>query len=166
MPDPVKALIKAAQPYADTYRPGEVPEHNPMAILSALDNADKHYELAAVSAGLMDVRVELEVPGFAIFGFVGHGCIIDGGIVKVFTFTRKGLQAEPLADMPDEWVRGLITHMCGPDPEMEVHFTGTPSVGIQVGTSARIDAVLGLEALISGIDQRVITPIEAHLPTP
>jgi hypothetical protein len=120
----VEAFIKRLQPYSEPYPP----EQHPFAQLSALDNADKHFELVTVSTGIRDARV-LVTDGTIRLRMEARGTdtIQSGGVVAQFNIRPADLKAITddvetrelmLATMADgtEDGRGAHRHPCGGDP--------------------------------------------------
>ena len=86
----VEAFIKRLQPCSERYPPNSIL----FAQLSALDNADKHFELVTVSTGIRDARV-LVTDGTIRLGMEAQGTdtIQSGGVVAEYDIRPADLKA-------------------------------------------------------------------------
>jgi len=156
----VEAFIKRLQPYSEPYPP----EQHPFAQLSALDNADKHFELVTVSTGIRDARV-LVTDGTIRLGMEAQGTdtIQSGGVVAQFNIRPADLKA--ITD--DVETRELIlATMADGTAEMDVELTGTPAVAIRPGGGLKgklIPVPEGLEHLFQSIWQTAFVGLEPYV---
>ena len=113
MPKDALTIIDELQPY----NARTDPKHHPLAIISRLDNADKHRELLVVAVGLGDVRTETYFRGRRFEQALpehpkGRGFAQDGTQIAGFLVT--------LDPPPDE-------------SEVQVKVYGTPVVALDIG---------------------------------
>jgi hypothetical protein len=103
-------------------------EMHPLAILNALDNADKHYELATVDLGIKDPVVKIKGNGIG-FNQRLSGITRDGDFITTFRIYPADLKA--IVD-DQALVDEIINVMADGTAKMEVEITGEPQIGLQL----------------------------------
>lgn len=153
----VEALIKRMQPHSESYPP----EYHPFAQLSALDNADKHFEIATVSTGIRNARVVV-TNGQINLVSEADDTIATGGVVAEFKIRPSDLKA--ITDNAETRELILAT-MADGNAEMDVELTGTPAVAIRpaAGLNKLIPIPEGLEHLFQSIWLTAFTGLEPYV---
>ena len=135
--DPL-AIIEGLQPYDRWQDPGT----HELRVIAALDNADKHRELAVVTLGLLNASTTISDPsGNSLFHQWTPGVLEDGAVVAAF----------PFADMR---------------AEMDVHIHGAVHVGVKMAWTNPVGILTipdGLELLLNFVREMVIAPLEPFL---
>jgi hypothetical protein len=156
-PDAARA-IKAMQPYTV----GDDKGLHPLAILNALDNADKYYELTTVDLGIKDPVVTIKGHGITMTNRM-QGIVPDGDIVSTFRVFPGDLKA-----MTDDqaFIDRIIDLMADGKAEMDVEITGEPQIGMQFGAMAEdhfVDVVPVLSQLYKAVEIAVVF-LDAFIP--
>lgn len=117
MPDEALAIIKREQPYNRKHRGVEDPNGiDALSGLSALQNADKHRNLSALTLGLVDPRVSIRWP-------------TDGISIATAAYVKAGAELVSWSDIGNR-----IKY-----DEVDVQVYGTPKVGVIVSGQGPYD---------------------------
>jgi hypothetical protein len=154
----IEALIKQMQPYSAGYGP----EMHPVAQLSTLDNADKHFELVELRTGIGDSRLTISNPEaniqLTMFSDKPE-TVLTGGVVAEFAIRPSNLKA-----ITDNVVlrESILATMADGNAEMDVELTGTAEVAVRPGGGMKmlIPIPEGLEHLFSAIVTEVVGRLE------
>lgn len=116
LPPKAKALIERIQPYQ-----ADKPYFDALAVLSRLDNADKHRELTVIGRGLRDTLATVRIRGEVVLTQDGPGFRDDG--TEVANFKLDGPQP--------------------PESEVEVEVSGAVCVSMEVGSAEEMVKAAG-----------------------
>jgi hypothetical protein len=83
LPDDCIAHLKALQPYEAATRHNNVARDHALAILSALQNADKHRQLVGITTGLSKAEISYDGQVQGVVPVLPHGAILDRQMSKV-----------------------------------------------------------------------------------
>lgn len=137
------AIIKESQPYLATG-----PGVHPLRTITALNNADKHFELADVQSGIAGAETTLDYSGadgtfHLIFGGKDpSGIVFDGGIVGELRVHNAALQAVGIGAQRDRTF--ILDVLANRESEVNVKIVGTPKVGIRLRELQNDQVVLPL----------------------
>jgi hypothetical protein len=92
VPAPVRAIVERAQPYN---RWPQAPTQEPLAVLRALSNADKHRTLAIVAGDVSFEMVGIGASGITIEGWdPASGKRLGNGTTEISSFTARSANGE------------------------------------------------------------------------
>lgn len=139
-PDAV-AIIRSHQPHIESASPGV----HPLAVISALDNADKHFALAVVATGIQDPETTLSYNGperYFKLTYGAKGTVVEGGRVGELrinhnTLRDMGVELETERDF-------IIRAMRSESAEVDVKIIGTPRIAVELRELKQRGAVLRL----------------------
>jgi hypothetical protein len=151
-PEPM-AIIEGLQPYR---LPVDQRRYDPLAVLRALDNIDKHQQLTVISPRMSNVHVRFSPNnwGGGLVYIGEHEPMENGAVVAVFT--------------PEKLSRSPMGPFFGPiiESEMQVEVTGTAEIALKLRQlEGDLPAFDGLAFIISYIRNAVISPLEPFTKT-
>jgi hypothetical protein len=152
------SLIYKLQPGVAPY---EASTH-PLAVLSALDNADKHRELTTIARGIREPVTVLRHPDFTLTHVSNPGDIVEeGGIVAQFKIRPRDLKTE-ISDQG--LVDTIISALADGQAKVDVKIAGTPEVAIKIAGVKGLAPLPGvIEELGAFVWEDVLTPLDWYV---
>ena len=153
------AIVTGLQPW---FAPYEAKRHS-LAILNALDNADKHYGLMNLSTRIVNPVTKLVVPGSEnwLEERGEGGSIRDGGVLATFAIRPRDLKTYILNQQA---VDHVIATLASGEADVNVEVTGCIRVGIALASGVGyIELPTALRELIDHVIRYVVEPLEPFI---